>query len=304
MNHHFSIDIAEKHGVNEAIFLENISYWIFHNKANRKHYYDDRYWTYNSQKAFEELFPYWSRQNLRTIIKSCINQELIIKGTFNKSNYDHTHWYSLTDKALKLFNRLSDIGSNQPVESPKSTSRLECGLAGENNPQALNNSEWLEPTHQRVETHQPIPYINTDNKQQIKIKDNAQPEKMVAVVILPEWINNELWEDFKQFRKELKKPMTELMQKKMINRLEKMRSEGQNVEDVLNQSMANGWQGVFEIKSTMERNYGNQQSKVKSAAQRFWDRNTAGLPEYEKSSGKREISSDTTYLSSATDFLF
>lgn len=257
MQHHFSIDIAQTYGVNEAIFLENIAYWIWHNKANDKHFYEDRYWTYNSQKAFENLFPYWSRQNLRTIIKSCLNQNLIIKGNFNKSNYDHTQWYSLTEEGLKLFNKISDGGCNQPVDMNKSTNRSDCGFQGENDLAALDKSEWLEPTHQVVGSHQPIPYINTDNKQ--KIKDKAQPKKQVAVgsdpIVLPDWLDKELWGEFIQHRKSLKSPMSDLAQRKAFKVLDDIKRKGQSIEEVINNSIVNGWKGLFSVKSNKE--FGN-----------------------------------------------
>lgn len=60
MIHNFDINIAEKYGINAAIILQNMYYWIEKNRANEKHFHDGYYWTYNSLKAFEELFPYMS----------------------------------------------------------------------------------------------------------------------------------------------------------------------------------------------------------------------------------------------------
>src|SRR5580693_2118286 len=122
MEHHFSVEVAATHGVNVAIFLNNIAYWIHKNKANKKHLHDGRYWTYNSQESFQELFPYWTRQNLRTIIDYCTNNDLILKANYNENKYDRTTWYALTDKALELYHWLktpmdtitSSIGGNQP----------------------------------------------------------------------------------------------------------------------------------------------------------------------------------------------
>ena len=277
MQHSFNVDVAKNYGVESAIFLNHIAYWVMFNKNEDNNYHDNKYWTYNKIKSFPQHFPYWSHKQIERIINKCVSDGLLIRSSFNKLKYDRTCWYSLTDLSCEILNL--NISRFREMEIPES---------GNGNP----------------EIGTPIPDNKPDNKQQIKIKDKAQPEKQVAVVSLPEWIDKELWEDFKQFRKEMKKPMTELMQKKMINRLEKMRSEGQNVEDVLNQSIANGWQGIFEVKSTKERNYANQQQTSKSAAQRFWERNTEGLPEYDKTIREREISTDTEGLCAATDFLF
>ena len=58
MIHTFDSEIAEKYGVNCAILLQFIFFWCEKNKANGKHFYDGHYWTYNSRKALQSLFPY------------------------------------------------------------------------------------------------------------------------------------------------------------------------------------------------------------------------------------------------------
>jgi len=99
----------------------------------------------------------------------------------------------------------------------------------------------------------PTNTIHNTNEIKDKKETLAQPEKKVAVVsepiVLPDWLPSETWEEFKQHRKQLKKPMSELAQKKSIKQLEKMRSDGQDVVQVIEASIANGWQGLFEIKS-------------------------------------------------------
>lgn len=104
MQHNFNIDVATKYGVNIAIFLNNLSFWIQHNIANEKHFYDGRYWSYNSKKSYSKLYPYWSEKQIRTIIDNCKAEGLIIIDNFNKNKYDQTHWYSLTEKACELLN--------------------------------------------------------------------------------------------------------------------------------------------------------------------------------------------------------
>jgi hypothetical protein len=232
MHYSFDIHIAEKYGVGEAIFLQNIAYWMIQNKGNNVNFYDGKFWTFNSQRAFAELFPFWSRQNLRRVIDSCKNQGLLLIGNYNKLPYDRTNWYTLSDQGLTLYPFII----NQSI----------CQTLGENQPRP-----GLELANVLVGTNPPIPNINTDNKQKIKDKIKAQPKKQVdAVTIeLPNWLPNELWKEFKQHRKEMKKPMSELAQKKTINQLEKMKVCGQDIEAVINQSIANGWQGLFELKS-------------------------------------------------------
>jgi hypothetical protein len=100
MNHSFNIEIAKKYGIECAIILENMSFWIAKNKANKKHFYEGRYWTYNSIKAFSELFPYWSVHQIGRFLRELEVQGLVISGNFNKAGYDKTKWYSINDSFI------------------------------------------------------------------------------------------------------------------------------------------------------------------------------------------------------------
>lgn len=95
MNFTFDGEFAKQHGVDEAIMYTYFSYWIAKNKANEKHFYDGYTWTYNSQKALTELFPFWNRAKIQRIIASLENQGLVIKGNYNQLAYDRTTWYAL-----------------------------------------------------------------------------------------------------------------------------------------------------------------------------------------------------------------
>ena len=99
MNHSFNVEIATQYGIEEAILLENIAFWCFHNKANDKHFHNGDYWTYNSSKAFLELFPYMSEDKIQRTLKNLVRHELIKTDVLNKSAYDRTKWYALTEKA-------------------------------------------------------------------------------------------------------------------------------------------------------------------------------------------------------------
>ena len=70
MTYSFDIEIAQEIGVDEAIMLQNIIFWLVKNKANGTNHYDGRYWTYNSHKAFKELFPFWTENQIRRILEN------------------------------------------------------------------------------------------------------------------------------------------------------------------------------------------------------------------------------------------
>ncbi|MFV0518459.1 MAG: hypothetical protein ACK5MV_13785 [Aminipila sp.] len=95
MIHSFDAEIAEKYGVNVAILFNHMSYWLQHNEANNKNFYDGEYWTFNSIAAFKEIFPYMGEKSIRNALTKMEDAKLIITGNYNKLNYDRTKWYAL-----------------------------------------------------------------------------------------------------------------------------------------------------------------------------------------------------------------
>jgi len=74
-----------------------------------------------------------------------------------------------------------------------------------------------------------------------------EPEK--EAVELPDWMPANLWADFVEHRRKTKAPMTDIAQQRALKKLAAMRSEGQNIEAVVEQSIINGWKGLFPVKA-------------------------------------------------------
>ena len=102
MNYTFNGDVAKEVGVQEATLIENFKYWLLKNKANNKHLHDNKYWTYNSMEAFTALFPFWSKRQIERMLKKLKEEGYIETGNYNKSSYDRTLWYTLTDKTCAI----------------------------------------------------------------------------------------------------------------------------------------------------------------------------------------------------------
>ena len=97
--HHFKVKDAKRYGITEAIVLYNLRFWIAKNKASGKHFYNGKTWTYNSYKAFRELFPYLSESQIKRALASLVKRGAILKNNFNKKRYDRTNWYALADES-------------------------------------------------------------------------------------------------------------------------------------------------------------------------------------------------------------
>lgn len=98
MNHSFDTDHAAKYGITEAVILNNFQFWIAKNRANEKHLHDGRTWTYNSVRAFAELFPYLTAKQLRYALDRLVSMGVLVKGNFNDSPYNRTSWYAFQDE--------------------------------------------------------------------------------------------------------------------------------------------------------------------------------------------------------------
>lgn len=63
---------------------------------------------------------------------------------------------------------------------------------------------------------------------------------------IPDWIPADPWAGFVEMRKKIRKPLTDAAAKLIIGRLEAFRAAGQDVATILNNSIENSWQSVFE----------------------------------------------------------
>lgn len=102
MQHYFDVEIAKEYGILEAILVQNFQHWIAKNEANNKNFYDGYYWTFNSTRAFNELFPYVSERQIKNALKHLRDEGILQTGNYNKVTYDRTLWYSFTDKGKSI----------------------------------------------------------------------------------------------------------------------------------------------------------------------------------------------------------
>ena len=102
MQHHFDVELAQRYGLTEAILLNHFSYWIELNQANGKNFFDGRYWTFCSVKAFSEIFPYLTPKKIRVALAHLQEAGLLVTGNFNRSAYDRTLWYAFSDLGISI----------------------------------------------------------------------------------------------------------------------------------------------------------------------------------------------------------
>lgn len=102
MEHSFNVNFAKDYGIEEAIIINNVYFWIRHNVSNGSNKNDGRYWTFNSAKAFSELFPYMGEKKIARVLTTLINNGVLLKGRFSDDKMIRTNWYSFSDDFLCL----------------------------------------------------------------------------------------------------------------------------------------------------------------------------------------------------------
>jgi hypothetical protein len=85
--------LASTIGLNEAIILQQIHYWLDPNI--NKHHKDGKYWVYNTYSQWKIQFPFWSEITIRRAIKSLEKRGLIISRIFCKNSYTKIKWYTI-----------------------------------------------------------------------------------------------------------------------------------------------------------------------------------------------------------------
>lgn len=120
MIHSFSTEVWKRCGPYAAAIFYNIGYWCWHNRTNGLSFQEGKYWTYNSMKAFAEQFDYMSEKQIKTGIQSLRDEGLIETGRFNKSPYDRTLWYTISEKGKEFDQWSSAENQNGLAQEGKS----------------------------------------------------------------------------------------------------------------------------------------------------------------------------------------
>ena len=103
MTHCFDTEVAREFGVNAAILFQNLGFWVAKNQANGVNIHEGRAWTYNSRKAYHQLFSYLSERQIEIAFKRLVDAGLVVTGRFNRLGFDRTLWYSLSDTGYARF---------------------------------------------------------------------------------------------------------------------------------------------------------------------------------------------------------
>lgn len=132
--------LAHKVGLNEAIILQQMHYWL--NPNFNKNFIEGRYWVYNSYEDWQGQFKFWSKNTIRRAIASLEEQGLLIISNFNQNRFDHSKWYSINYKKLQAL----EVWANRSAQN---------GQIDDANIDQSISSKWADRTDQLEPIEEP-----------------------------------------------------------------------------------------------------------------------------------------------------
>ena len=262
MVHSFDVYIAKKYGMGAAVILHHIAFWVQKNESNGTNYHDGEYWTYNSYKAFSDIFPYLSEKQIKAAIKKLKDAELIKIGDYNDDRFVRPLWYTLTETGKLLVDY-----TNDKMTGTKGTyGQVQKGLTDKHKEDSSYNSNIY---NNNIYTDINI----TDIKEKKEKKENCETKKTNFDVIIEDYTTNaELRTaiyEFIKMRKAIKSPMTDRALKQILNKLDTLASSDSEKVKVLDQSIMNSWRGVFQLREDKQKKAKEQERQLSEAEEKL-----------------------------------
>ena len=133
-----------------------------------KNFRDGKHWTFNSLRAFNELFPYMTPKSISRWLLELEDGKWIVTGNFNRRRNDNTKWYSIGNK-LQEFCESTGINTGYTKISTSQNEKLDLdeGLFASQNEEGTSQNEKSVAQNEKStsQNEQALPDVSTDIKQ-------------------------------------------------------------------------------------------------------------------------------------------
>ena len=201
--------LAIEIGLNEAIILQQIHYWL--NQSNHNH--DGKKWIYNTYDDWNKQFPFWSVMTIRRTITSLEKQNLILIANYNKAGFDKTRWYSINYPVVESVNRRC-VQNEQTICSKRTDGSVQNEQTNtrdytENTTENISMSDKSDAAPYKAiieylnnKVNKRFSYKSESNRKLIKARFNEgyKLEDFIKVIDIKtnEWINDEKMKNYLQ----------------------------------------------------------------------------------------------------------
>lgn len=239
LEHHFPPLIAEKYGVNAAIFLRDIFHWCETNRNNGENFHEGRWWTYQTMKGLCLRHTYWTKNQMEHIIRTCREKGALLSGHFGENQFDRTCWYALTDEALALFgvpSSSSEISEMDSLEIPASS---------------LKNQKCnIDKYKTENKTYTPLPPVPETKGKTVSAASRDEAGEVLDRYAGEDGELRERLEEFREVRRQKKKPLrTRRAASILTGRLDRLSGGDRAAKlELLDTAILHGWDSVYPLK--------------------------------------------------------
>ena len=117
--HSFNVHVAKKVGVNKAILLQYIEFWVDKNKANKVLIYEGKPWVYHTASGFEEIFSYMKANTISKYLVE-LEKEGYLHSSQNiekgKNRNNRVKYYTLGDAYFSITEKEAQ-NQNEPAKN-------------------------------------------------------------------------------------------------------------------------------------------------------------------------------------------
>lgn len=100
----FNMVLVRELGFNKAMLLSDIIFFCNYNMSRNQNFYEGRFWTYDTLESITKRNFYLTSNQVEKALRNLCDEGYIVKGNFNKVQFDRTSWYAPTDKGIELYN--------------------------------------------------------------------------------------------------------------------------------------------------------------------------------------------------------
>ena len=170
---------AEVLGVNEAIIVQQIHYWLNINEKAKINFHKGKYWTYNTYENWQKTnFRFLSVSTLKRIFKKLVTKGILITDNFNKAKYDRTLWVTINyEKLDELLSKYEEENKNEKSEEIEenveiSTKYQNDTMSNSNKVSKWNYGKYQVDTMESSKLTPPIPETNSETNSDICTTQN------------------------------------------------------------------------------------------------------------------------------------
>jgi len=169
--------LAKEIGLNEAVVLQQIHYWL----EKSKHLIKGKKWVYNTYEDWQEQFPFWSISTIKRVFHSLEKLGLVVSDNWNDLKMDKTKWYTIN------YQELAEIEQGIEPSTELSTGQPEPSVASDwNQVEAISTLAIPESTSEISTEKKMIPfadiiqYLNAKTSKRFKSESRKTKELIQA----------------------------------------------------------------------------------------------------------------------------